>query len=384
MSPSAPVVFYISGHGFGHATRDVEIVRALRALAPGLPVTICTQVPRWLFERSLDKAIDLRNVECDTGLIQTDSLRADEGVSVRRAAEFYAGFDKAISREAEFLRGLGAGLVVGDIPALAFAAAAAAGIASVAIGNFTWDWIYEGFPEHVSGHPELVPTIRRAYAQASLALRLPMHGGFAGLDHILRDIPLIARRSAHTRADARRALGLPDSPLLLLSFGGYGLRGLNASTPERLTGYSLVITNDASGSDLWRDAPAGGRSTTNVVQIAEADLKRLGCQYEDLVRAVDIVVTKPGYGIVSECVANDTAILYTSRGRFPEYDVLVTGMQRYARSQFIPQDALLAGNWDPYLTQLRAAPVPVEQPRTDGARVAAEMILETLLKTASL
>jgi L-arabinokinase len=104
----------------------------------------------------------------------------------------------------------------------------------------------------------------------------------------------------------------------------------------------------------------------------------LGGQYQDLVRAVDIVVTKPGYGIVSECIANDTAILYTSRGRFAEYDVLVAGMQRYARSQFIPQDALLAGQWEPYLTQLWTASAPAEQPRIDGARVAAEMILELI------
>ena len=377
MPASVPVAFYISGHGFGHATRDIEIIRALGELVPDLRITVCTQVPRWLFERSLDNTVDFRTIECDTGLIQTDSLHADERASVGRAAEFYAAFDAAVSREAAFLRGLGARLVIGDIPPLAFAAAASVGIPSVAVGNFTWDWIYEDFPE-VSRHPHLVPTIRRAYAQASLTLRLPMHGGFAGLDHVLRDIPLIARRSAHTRAASRRLLGLPDSQLVLLSFGGYGLRGLNAATPERLAGTMLVITNDASGVDLWREAASGGRRLPNVVQIAETDLRRVGGQYQDLVRAVDIVVTKPGYGIVSECIANDTAILYTSRGRFAEYDVLVAGMQRYARSQFIPQDALLAGQWEPYLTALRAAPAPAERARIDGARVAAEMVLELI------
>jgi L-arabinokinase len=375
---SGSIIFYISGHGFGHATRDIEIIRAVHTRAPSLPITVCTQVPRWLFERSLETSVELRVVESDTGLIQTDSLRADAGASVRRAAAFYAGFDGAVAREAEFLRQRGAKLVLGDIPPLAFAAAAAAGIASIAIGNFTWDWIYEGFPEHVSAHPELIPTIQRACSQASLALRLPMHGGFAGLEHVLRDIPLIARRSRHTRSRSRRALGLPDGPLLLLSFGGYGLRGLNVSTPDRLTGYTLVITDDASGSELWRDAAARGRPAPNVAPLAEADLTRLGCRYEDLVRAVDVVVTKPGYGIVSECIANETAILYTSRGHFAEYDLLVEGMKRYARSQFIPQDALLAGDWDPYLTRLLAAPVPVEQPRIDGAHVAAEMILRML------
>jgi L-arabinokinase len=372
------LVFYISGHGFGHATRDIEIIRILQGLAPDLPITVSTQVPPWLFERSLDSSVTLRNVECDTGLIQTDSLRADERGSIQRASEFYATFDDLVLREATLLRGLGARLVLGDIPPLAVAAAAAAGIPSVAIGNFTWDWIYEGFQEHLSAHPSLVPIIRHAYAQAALVLRLPLHGGFAGLDRVIRDIPLIARRSAHTRSECRRALGLPDGTLLLLSFGGYGLHGLNPATPERLPDRTLVITDDASGSDLWRARPSRDRVSRNVAQVSESDLRRRGCQYEDLVRAVDIVVTKPGYGIVSECIANDTAILYTSRGRFAEYDVLVEGMQRYTRSQFIPQKALLSGEWEPYVTRLLAASAPDERPAIDGARVAAEMIVKML------
>ena len=48
--------------------------------------------------------------------------------------------------------------------------------------------------------------------------------------------------------------------------------------------------------------------------VNEGDLYDRGFRYEDLVAAVDVVLTKPGYGIVSECVANDTALLYTSRG----------------------------------------------------------------------
>jgi hypothetical protein len=52
-------------------------------------------------------------------------------------------------------------------------------------------------------------------------------------------------------------------------------------------------------------------------------------RYEDLVGAVDIVASKPGYGIISECAANGTALLYTDRGRFCEYEVLVREMPRY-------------------------------------------------------
>lgn len=385
MPASAPIVFYISGHGFGHASRDIELINALRAREPSLEIMVCTQVPVWLIETSVTQPVELREVECDTGLQQLDSLHLDAEASLRRAAEFYKTFDQKIVVERDFLRACHARLVLGDIPPLAFEAAAAAGLKSVAIGNFTWDWIYAEYSEHIAKYPELLPTIRRAYVHASLALRLPMHGGFAGLERITRDIPFVARRSQRTPAETRRALGLPEGPLLLLSFGAYGIRGIDPAAPDRLAHYTLVVTDDASGRELWaarrslssevgNDAAQG----SNIVRISGAQIRQAGCRYEDLVRAVDVVVTKPGYGVVSECIANDTAMLYTSRGRFREYDELVAGMQRYTRCEFIENEALLAGRWDPFVERLLAAPAPPERPRVDGAAVAARIILELM------
>jgi hypothetical protein len=89
---------------------------------------------------------------------------------------------------------------------------------------------------------------------------------------------------------------------------------------------------------------------------------------------VDAVVSKPGYGIISECIANDTALLYTSRGQFAEYDVLVREMPRYLRCRFITQEHLLAGRWQESLDALIEQPAPPDRPRTDGAQVVAEII----------
>ncbi len=84
-------------------------------------------------------------------------------------------------------------------------------------------------------------------------------------------------------------------------------------------------------------------------------LEEAGVRYEDLVAAADVVVSKPGYGIVSECIANQTALLYTSRGVFAENDVLIAGMQRVLRSRFISQDDLRSGRWQPSIRALLAA-----------------------------
>ncbi|HEY3380146.1 MAG TPA: hypothetical protein VGK32_00175 [Vicinamibacterales bacterium] len=369
-----PVVWYVSGHGFGHASRDIEIINALRDRCPGLPVVVRTGARRWIFDLTLRHPVDFQPVECDTGVVQIDGLRLDETETVRRAASFYRDLDAKVRDEAEVLNRLGAALVVGDIPPLAFAAAHAAGLPSVAVGNFTWDWIYEGYEPELHGAPNLVPLVRAACAHADLFVRLPMWGGFdmAPADATI-DVPLVARRSVREPAETRRALGLPlDRKLVLLSFGGHGLKGLS---PEafRVFGdeYVAVVTGQLEMSDAAR------RSGGGVIDIDEQALYGAGWRYEDLVAAVDVVATKPGYGIIAECAAHDTALLYTSRGHFVEYEVLVQEMPRYVRSQFIPQEALFAGDWKPYLEELLSQDRP-EPADVGGARIVADLILERL------
>jgi L-arabinokinase len=99
-----------------------------------------------------------------------------------------------------------------------------------------------------------------------------------------------------------------------------------------------------------------------------------GLRYEDLVGAVDVVITKPGYGILSDCVANGAAMLYTPRGRFPEYEVMLCEMPRLLRCWCLESDAFADGRWNDALRQLAALPAPPEQPRIDGAEVVAAMI----------
>jgi L-arabinokinase len=106
----------------------------------------------------------------------------------------------------------------------------------------------------------------------------------------------------------------------------------------------------------------------------------IGVRYEDLVGAAEAVVTKPGYGIISECIANDSAVLYTPRGHFPEYDILVEEMPKYLRSALINHEDLLAGKWEGSLDKLLAQPKPKKKPETNGAEVAADILLKALDK----
>jgi UDP:flavonoid glycosyltransferase YjiC (YdhE family) len=342
------VVFYISGHGFGHASRQIELIREIGARRPDVRVIVRTSVPRWLFAPVARAAVEVHTLETDTGVVQFDSLSLDEEQTARNAARFFADFDRRMAVEAEFLRGIRATLVVGDIPPLACAAAERAGVPCLAIANFTWDWIYSIYPAFDRLAPDVIPAIRRAYGSTTRALRLPLHGGFEPMAAVTRDLPFIARQSARDPADTRRGLGLAeDRPIVLTSFGAYG-----ADLPLealRRSGQLTII-------EVPREPPAG-------------------LLYQDLVAAADVVISKPGYGIVSECVANGTALLYTSRGSFREYDVFVEQMPQMLRCRFIAQEDLLAGRWMAAIEALMAQPVIPEPPAVNGADVAAAEVL---------
>jgi L-arabinokinase len=118
----------------------------------------------------------------------------------------------------------------------------------------------------------------------------------------------------------------------------------------------------------------------SLITINEEGMYDAGIRYEDLMGAAEAVVTKPGYGVISEAIANDAAMLYTSRGHFPEYDVLVEEMPKYLRNAFISQDDVASGKWEPHIDKLLAQPKIKKKPETNGADVAAEILLKALDK----
>ena len=117
------IVFYISGHGFGHASRCTELISKLTTRRPDLQIVVRTAAPPWFLDDIRSPRVEVQPLDTDTGVAQIDSLRLDEDETARRAAVFYGDFDRLAEAQARDLRQLGASLVIADIPPLAIAAA---------------------------------------------------------------------------------------------------------------------------------------------------------------------------------------------------------------------------------------------------------------------
>ncbi|MDY0267505.1 hypothetical protein [Trichloromonas sp.] len=346
--------YYITGHGLGHASRSCQIINTLRRRHPEISVEVVSTAASWFFRRFLDKSVPVRPLALDFGVLQQDSLVMREEETLRAYRAFLPQRQRLTVREAASLRKEKVKLVAA---AFAAAAAAAADVYSVGVSNFTWDWIYAGLAERHSGYDDVLQSLEQDYRKAELLLRLPFHTRESVI-RVVEDQPLVARVSPHEKKERRKALGLPaECRVGLISFGGFGLKDFDPSPLRKLEDWIFLSETRPDG------APA------NVRPLPPGDYA-----YPDLVRAADVVVTKPGYGIVSECLVNGTACLYTGRGDFREQALLIEGLRRYGRAREIGNDDLRRGNWGAALADLLAQPEAAEELASGGDVVIADKL----------
>jgi hypothetical protein len=350
------IAVYVSSHGFGHAVRVAEVVSKLIGLGEGLRVHVRTGAPRWLFPRA-DSRVLVHHAKNDVGMAQPHGLAIDFEGTLAGLEEFERGFERRVLEEAAWLAETGAMLVLGDVPPLAFAAAEQAGVTSIALGNFDWEWVYRSYSGRDRRFGQHAERAAACYAKALRALRLPFHSEMDAFRSVV-DVPLIARRLDCSRAEARKRLGLPaERPLVLLSFGGLGFTEIRVGRFAEMADILFLAT------EAFRDPPVNLRC-----------LDRPDVDYTLLLRACDAVITKPGYGIVAACIANAVRVLYTTRGEFPETPILIRALEEHATGQFVALDDLENGEIRGPLESLLGRPVSETRMPVDGAERVSEIL----------
>ncbi len=336
------------------------MIRALNRADADLQIHVRTAAPEWLFDDA-DHPVLYTNQPIDVGLIQPNGLQLDLRATLQACRELYVNSPGLVAQEIRFINENKIDVIVGDIPPLCFEIAARAEIPSVAITNFTWDVIYQAYSAE---HPELAPLVedmRRFYRAASLALTLPYPCDMSMFPR-RQAIPWVTRVSKLTRDQARTRFGLPATgAVVLLSFGGLGLETLPWQKLRELSDFFFVTTATVE------------KAPDNLLVLADAQR-----YYEDLLRAVDVIVTKPGYGIVADALSHQLPVLYTDRGEFSEYPLLVQALNELATAEYIPQAALLTGDLRPYLEKVLAKPYHWPAVPLHGASAAADEVLALL------
>ncbi|MFH1573042.1 MAG: hypothetical protein ABIG68_03620 [Acidobacteriota bacterium] len=356
------IAYYVTAHGYGHGVRSCDIIRALNRLRPDLPVVIVSALPQSFYTNRLpSKTNRYRPGAFDVGMVQVDSIRVDVPATLARLRELYAGRDSMIRREREFLAAEGIAAVVADIPAIPIEAAAQAGVPALAVGNFGWDWIYEAYAPQDPGWQAISGSFADGYARANLLLRLPFSEPMLAFSRI-EDIPLVASPGRDRRAEIADVTGAdPGCRWVLLSFTTLDWDNRAIDRVCRIDGHEFFTVLPLS----WERR-----------NIHAVDRNRF--PFSDVAATADAIISKPGFGIVSECVANRKPLIYAERTDFLEYPILERAIRRYLRHVHIPAERLYRGELEQALCAVRHQPEPVEQMPLGGDIVAARRILEII------
>ena len=206
------ILCYVSGHGFGHAARVCEVLRALHRRRPDVTPVIRSPLARWFFEFNFGPGVEHAHCRLDVGVVQADSLTVDLEATYRAYAAIDADSDRLVHDEVAAAHR--PALVLADIPALAFDVAERLGVPGVALANFSWDWIYADYARDLPGFAALVTRLRASYARSTLLLRLPLHGDLSAFPHIRPTItpnpspsaPMAESTSPRSASSARTAM----------------------------------------------------------------------------------------------------------------------------------------------------------------------------------
>ncbi len=361
------IAFFVSAHGFGHATRACAVMAALQTISPVLQFEIFTLVPRWLFEVSLSAGFTLHPLETDIGVAQSGPLDEDIPLTLRRLDAFLP-FDAArLGELAEQVRVAGCVGVVCDISPLGLAVAQEAGLPSVLVENFTWDWIYSGYVAEAPRLQAHIDYLSRAFALADYHIQTEPAFPRPPIDLLTTPV---SRHPQTSREAMRDRLAIPrDAPAVLVTMGGFSE---DFGFLDQLAGcrqYHFILP----GHSRLREA-GGVEQRENLRLLPQGS----AFYHPDLVQASDAVIGKAGYSTVAETYQAGLPFGYVLRSRSPESAVL----QRFIASEMpgfeVPEATFRDGSWLARLPELLAQPRRLRS-EPNGADQAAAFIWQHLL-----
>lgn len=323
------IACYLSSHGFGHAVRSETVIRAMALTRPDWHFFIISGSPEFLFRGILQMPnVHLRTQATDIGLVQQDPRRFCLETTAARLEELLADYGRIVEREMGFLKREGITGIYCDLPFLPFLAAEKLDIPAAGMGNFSWDWIYYYYAAHSPVFTRAAGLAARCYKSCALYLALPSSPEPHAFPHV-EHIPLVCRKASLSGTHLREELGIaPEETTVLIGFSALALDAAARRRLSRLKQIRFLLPEP-----LALDLPAG-----IPVPLATAS-------FHSLVAACDCIITKPGYGIVSDAIAAGKPLITTERGDFPEVPYLNRLIDDTVGRTFLNRKRFEAGRW---------------------------------------
>ena len=359
------VAFFVTSHGFGHASRACAVGQALNGIVKGIRLELFTGVPEWFFSQSLD-TFGHHRLECDSGPVQKNALTTDIAGTLKILDKELPFSADRLDPLASTLHDLHCQLVVCDIAPMGIAAAQHAGLPCVLIENFTWDWIYAELALLAPEFAEFSSALTPLYETADLHIQCAPVCRTANRAKLVNPVSRPPRRTVH---DTREALEIDKAqPMVLIGMGGVAQDHPYCGHLESEFGDIQFVI--AGGSR------AEHRLAQNVLMLPADSVH----YHPDLVCAADLVIGKAGYSTIAEVFHGGSPFGYFVRDDSPEMPPLVEFLNDHVTGRALKATDYSSGKWLTHLRDLLEAG-HTERPKIEnGALQCARLIAEKLAR----
>lgn len=388
MSSARPphLLVALSSHGFGHLSQAAPVINQLRELIPDLRLTIRAAFPADQIQRRIFNPDVLQPVADDFGMVMRDALTVDLGASLHAYQTFHASLPERIEQLSKELLEEKVDLVLADIPHLTLAAAKKAGIPSVALCSLNWADVLEhalllatsnalentAAPRAISQElalagAEIVREIQEIYQQADYFLLPTPSMPMPTLTNTLAIGPVCTQGIKRREVLALNTQVTEDVWFVLVGMGGMPFDLELDEWPTHVLDKPIHY--------IAADKVAQTSRHPQVISETQTELS-----YSDLVASIDLILTKPGYGMFIEAAAAGVPVLYVERLDWPEAQALTDWLEVVSHCTEISTEALHRGDFAGEMRKLlelgRYAPVAATG-NMQGATFLAQYICST-------
>lgn len=334
------IAAFVTPHGFGHAARSSAVIAALQALQPDIEVDLFARTPPWFFEGAIDGLWRYQELTTDIGLVQESPLREDMTATIAQLDAFLPFGEVLLDDLAQQLQRSGCRLVISDIAPLGIAVAERAGIPSLLIENFTWDWIYRGYTDRAAELESHIRYLAMLFSRATYHIQATP---------ICEAVPCnlttgpISRKPKHARDVIRQQLGVMESEkLVLVTMGGIPTAYPFIDSLRPVKDCRFLVPGDNVEIEVHE----------NTILLPY----RSGYYHPDLVAAADAVIGKVGYSTLAEVYHAGLPFGYFTRSDFRESNVLSQFVSQQMDGLPMTTEEYIDGSWTARLPDLLEMP----------------------------
>ncbi|OOC59299.1 hypothetical protein [Paenibacillus ihbetae] len=296
--------YYISDYGYGHAARSIAIIRALLLRGP-YRIVICSGKTLGFLKESLQGMgwpgnLYFRECSSDLGyILKPHSVEPDSDVFQQEYADYISSMSMEIQREADVISTEKMDLVISDVSPIPIASAELARVRSVIISNFTW---YTAYRQLIDAN-NLAP-LSAAYSKTDFYIYL------AGSEEPRWEKRIGIKAGFFCRTPNMEEVGRlrnvlnPDQKKLIVYFPlGMSIQAGSLDSFRMWQNDSCLFVVSANMTTSHRNAHKIPENYT---------------ESQNYVAASDVIITKPGWGTVSEGIIFNKPLILLNRGLMNE------------------------------------------------------------------